>query len=98
MPWVEFEPTAPVFEREKTFRALDLAATVTGCWYSGNALYFWSGGTLFEPEPCFRLLSDSSVVLSVIKWILELIHTLRLFPSVNLLAIYGNLPNSFDAV
>jgi hypothetical protein len=28
MPRVEFQPTIPVFERVKTFRALDRAATV----------------------------------------------------------------------
>jgi hypothetical protein len=28
MPWVEFEPTIPAFEREKTVHALDRAATV----------------------------------------------------------------------
>jgi hypothetical protein len=31
MPWVEFEPMIPVFERVKTFHALDRAATVIGC-------------------------------------------------------------------
>jgi hypothetical protein len=30
MPWVGFEPTIPVFERAKTFYALDRAATVIG--------------------------------------------------------------------
>jgi hypothetical protein len=30
MPWVGFEPTIPVFERAKTFHALDRAATVVG--------------------------------------------------------------------
>jgi hypothetical protein len=30
MSWVGFEPTNPVFEREKTVRALDSAATVIG--------------------------------------------------------------------
>jgi hypothetical protein len=30
MPRVRFEPTIPVFEREKTVHALDLAATVIG--------------------------------------------------------------------
>jgi hypothetical protein len=30
MPRVGFGPTTPVFEREKTFRALDSAATVIG--------------------------------------------------------------------
>jgi hypothetical protein len=30
MPWVEFEPTIPVFERAKTFHALVRAATVIG--------------------------------------------------------------------
>jgi hypothetical protein len=30
MSWVGFEPTIPVFEREKTFHALDRAATVMG--------------------------------------------------------------------
>jgi hypothetical protein len=30
MPRAEFEPTIPVFERAKTFRALDRAATVIG--------------------------------------------------------------------
>jgi hypothetical protein len=30
MARIEFEPTIPVFEREKTFHALDLAATVVG--------------------------------------------------------------------
>jgi hypothetical protein len=29
MPQVGFKPTIPVFEREKTFHALDHAATVT---------------------------------------------------------------------
>jgi hypothetical protein len=32
MSWVELEPTIPVFEREKTFHALDLAASVIA-WY-----------------------------------------------------------------
>jgi flagellar assembly factor FliW len=30
MPWVRFEPTITVFEREKTFHALDLKGTVIG--------------------------------------------------------------------
>jgi hypothetical protein len=30
MPWVELEPTIPVFERSKTFHALDRAAPVIG--------------------------------------------------------------------
>jgi hypothetical protein len=30
MPWVEFEPTIPAFERAKTVHALDRAATVIG--------------------------------------------------------------------
>jgi hypothetical protein len=30
MPWVGLEPTIPVFERAKTFHALDRAATVIG--------------------------------------------------------------------
>jgi hypothetical protein len=30
MPWVGFEPTIPVFERAKTFHALDGAAIVIG--------------------------------------------------------------------
>jgi hypothetical protein len=30
MPWVGFEPTIPVFERAKTFHALDRASTVNG--------------------------------------------------------------------
>jgi hypothetical protein len=30
MPLVEFEPTTPVFEREKTVHALDRPATVSG--------------------------------------------------------------------
>jgi hypothetical protein len=30
MPLAGFEPTMPVFERAKTFHALDRAATVTG--------------------------------------------------------------------
>jgi hypothetical protein len=30
MPWVEFEPTIPVFERAKKVHALDGAATVIG--------------------------------------------------------------------
>jgi hypothetical protein len=30
MPWVEFEPTIPVFERAKTVHALDREATVIG--------------------------------------------------------------------
>jgi hypothetical protein len=30
MPWVRFEPTIPVFERAKSFHALDPAATVIG--------------------------------------------------------------------
>jgi hypothetical protein len=30
MPWVEFEPTIRIFERAKTFRALDSTATVIG--------------------------------------------------------------------
>jgi hypothetical protein len=30
MPWMEFEPTIPAFERAKTVHALDRAATVIG--------------------------------------------------------------------
>jgi hypothetical protein len=30
MPWVEFEPTIPVFERAKAFYAIDREATVIG--------------------------------------------------------------------
>jgi hypothetical protein len=30
MPQVGFEPTIPMFEREKTVRAIDCAATVIG--------------------------------------------------------------------
>jgi hypothetical protein len=30
MPSVEYEPTAPVFQRTKTVHALDLLATVNG--------------------------------------------------------------------
>jgi hypothetical protein len=30
MPWVEFEPMIPAFERAKTVHALDRAATVRG--------------------------------------------------------------------
>jgi hypothetical protein len=30
MPWVGFEPTIPVFEREKKVQALDYAAIVIG--------------------------------------------------------------------
>jgi hypothetical protein len=30
MPWVEFEPTTPVFERAKMVHALDREATVIG--------------------------------------------------------------------
>jgi hypothetical protein len=41
--WVGFEPTIPVFERAKTFHALDCAATVIG--YTGlicnNRLWQW---------------------------------------------------------
>jgi hypothetical protein len=36
MPWVAFEPTIPAFERTKTVRALDRAATVMGI--KGNAM------------------------------------------------------------
>jgi hypothetical protein len=36
MPWVRLEPTIPVFERAKTFRALDRAATVIGEIKNGN--------------------------------------------------------------
>jgi glutamate mutase epsilon subunit len=32
MPWVEFEPMIPVFERAKTVHALDLAAIVIGTY------------------------------------------------------------------
>jgi hypothetical protein len=40
MPQVEFEPTIPASERAKTVRALDRAATVTGCYetYVGEFL------------------------------------------------------------
>jgi hypothetical protein len=34
MPWVGFEPTIPVFERAKTFHALDRAASVIGAEHS----------------------------------------------------------------
>jgi hypothetical protein len=33
MPWVGFEPTIPAPEQAKTFRALDLTATVIGPIY-----------------------------------------------------------------
>jgi hypothetical protein len=39
VPVVGFEPTIPVFERAKTFQALDRAATVIGECYSGYT--FW---------------------------------------------------------
>jgi hypothetical protein len=32
MSWVGFEPTIPVFEREKKVTVLDRAATVIGEW------------------------------------------------------------------
>jgi hypothetical protein len=32
MPWIEFEPTILAFEREKTFHALDGAATAIGSY------------------------------------------------------------------
>jgi hypothetical protein len=32
MPWLEFEPPVPEFERAKTFHALDLAATAIGIY------------------------------------------------------------------
>jgi hypothetical protein len=36
MPWVGFEPTIPVFEREKTVHALDRAATVSAATDKGK--------------------------------------------------------------
>jgi hypothetical protein len=36
MLWVGFEPTKPVFERAKTFDALDRVATVIGPLLAGN--------------------------------------------------------------
>jgi hypothetical protein len=41
MPLMGFEPTIPVFERTKTFHALDRAATlINRLWYSyQNAVY-----------------------------------------------------------
>jgi hypothetical protein len=36
MPCVEFEPTIPASEREKTVRALDRSATVTGHFVFSN--------------------------------------------------------------
>jgi hypothetical protein len=39
MPWVEFEPMLPVFERAKTVHALDRAATVIGHWCLSNDLF-----------------------------------------------------------
>jgi hypothetical protein len=36
MPLVGFEPTIPVFERAKTFHALDCAATVIGTMYANT--------------------------------------------------------------
>jgi hypothetical protein len=32
LPWMAFEPTIPAFERSKTVRAIDRAATVIGLW------------------------------------------------------------------
>jgi hypothetical protein len=40
MPGVEFEPTIPVFERAKTFHALDCAATMIGRITIGPVIYF----------------------------------------------------------
>jgi hypothetical protein len=36
VPWVGFEPTIPAIERAKTVRALEHAATVTGCCCIGK--------------------------------------------------------------
>jgi hypothetical protein len=45
MPWVGFESTIPVFERAKTFRALDRAAIVslaTNYKWAVNLIWGWS--------------------------------------------------------
>jgi hypothetical protein len=39
MPWVEFEPTIPAFERAKTVHVLDRAATVIGKRYDCTGKY-----------------------------------------------------------
>jgi hypothetical protein len=39
MPWVEFEPTIPVFERAKTVHASDRAAIVTGDTFNYDPKY-----------------------------------------------------------
>jgi hypothetical protein len=57
MPWVWFEPTIPAFKRAKTVHASDLAATVTGTWYSGWGIswFLQSRSKYFGIIPRFRL-------------------------------------------
>jgi hypothetical protein len=40
MPWVEFDPRFPVFERTKTFHALGPAATVIGFLFIIKSYFF----------------------------------------------------------
>jgi hypothetical protein len=45
MPWVEFDPTIPAFERTKTVYALDRSATVTR-WSVKRLLIYFQKHTL----------------------------------------------------
>jgi hypothetical protein len=57
MPWVEFEPTIPAFERAKTLNALDRAATVIG----SLCLLFLYSYEIRNYAHCYKSLSDCTV-------------------------------------
>jgi hypothetical protein len=57
MPWVGFEPTIPVFEREKTVHALDCAATVIGILQ--NYIVQYTGSKSFCRTTRFKILAVS---------------------------------------
>jgi hypothetical protein len=54
MPRVGFEPMIPIFQRAKTFHALDRAATVIGKYVLIRALMPYISIIFFSKEYCLR--------------------------------------------
>jgi hypothetical protein len=60
MPWVEFEPTIPALEREKTIHALDPVATVIGCVIYATVKYI-QFGSKYRSSKQLRNLTDKTL-------------------------------------
>jgi hypothetical protein len=63
MPLVGFEPTITVFERAKTFHALDCAATVIGCRYMYIACFSSKHSGIFNYNTTLRSDMNSAVFM-----------------------------------